>query len=81
MATKSAPKANAMALLDVSPAALAGELAEVRARVERGAKLLSELKEDDIEIASSQPSPSSPSQPYKFDPNTGKPMDPNTAEK
>ncbi len=51
MATKSAPKANAMALLDVSPAALAGELAEVRARVERGAKLLSELKEDDIEIA------------------------------
>ena len=55
MATKTASKTGAgkggPALLDVSPSALARELAEVRAKIERGAKLLAELKEDEIEIA------------------------------
>jgi polyhydroxyalkanoate synthase len=51
MATKAAAKADDKALFDVSPAALAKELAEVREKIERGAKLLSALKEDEIEIA------------------------------
>ncbi|HKC45327.1 MAG TPA: alpha/beta fold hydrolase, partial [Burkholderiales bacterium] len=51
MATKAAAKAEDKALFDVSPAALAKELAEVREKIERGAKLLSALKEEEIEIA------------------------------
>lgn len=51
MPTKAAAKAEDKALFDVSPAALAKELAEVREKIERGAKLLSALREDEIEIA------------------------------
>jgi sec-independent protein translocase protein TatA len=35
--------------------------------------------EDDIETASSKPSPATPA--HKFDPYTGKPVDPNVTEK
>src|SRR5215510_11846068 len=51
MPTKAAAKAEDKALFDVSPAALAKELAEVREKIERGAKLLAALREDEIEIA------------------------------
>jgi polyhydroxyalkanoate synthase len=51
MGTKASAKPGDKPLLDVSPAALAKELADVRAKVERGAKLLAALKEDEIEIA------------------------------
>jgi polyhydroxyalkanoate synthase len=51
MNPKASAKTAEKALLDVSPAALAKELAEVRGKVERGAQLLAGLKVDDIEIA------------------------------